>query len=348
MAGGQGKRFWPRSRRLTPKQFLQIAGAKTMLQDTVARLEPLLDSKDIFVVCGRAHVGQVRAQLDGIGEDQVIVEPFSRNTALCVALGAYYLKTRFADEVVATLPADHVIQDVEEFHKVLSVGKELAQQGWLVTFGIQPSYPSTGYGYLKQGESLGEFGDCRAYRVDQFSEKPDRALAQEFLQEGSYFWNSGMFMWTLESILAEIRIHMPALGHVLEEMDRNREDSARFEDIFSELPSISIDDGVMAKSRKVAMLPCHIGWNDLGSWAALGEVCDSDDKGITANSEYLNIDSQDCIVYSSEGKLGALVGVNNLIVVETKDALLICDRGRVEDVKHVVEQLKKDGREEYL
>ena len=319
-----------------------------MLQDTVARLEPFLDWKDIYVVCGQNHVGQVRAQLDGIGEDQVIVEPFSRNTALCVALGSYYLNTQFGDEVVATLPADHVIQDVKEFHRVLSVGKELAQQGWLVTFGIKPSYPSTGYGYMKQGESLGEFDDCQAFRVDHFSEKPDRTMAQEFLREGSYFWNSGMYMWTLECILAEIRIHMPELGHGLEEMDRKREDSARSEDIFSKLPSISIDDGVMAKSRKVAMLPCHLGWNDLGSWAGLGEVCDSDDNGITANSEYLNIDSQDCIVYSSEGKLGALVGVNNLIVVETKDALLICDRGRVEDVKYVVERLKKDGREEYL
>ncbi|MFQ5928318.1 MAG: mannose-1-phosphate guanylyltransferase [Acidobacteriota bacterium] len=348
MAGGQGTRFWPVSREERPKQFLEIAGPKTMLQETVARLEPLLATEDVFVVCGEKYVHKVRTQLNEMNEDQIIVEPLARNTAPCVGLAASYLKRRFTNEVMAVLPSDHVIQDVDEFHQVLEAAEELAREGWLVTFGIQPSYPASGYGYLMKGEFLGEFRGRPAHRVARFTEKPDTAQAEYFVKQGCYYWNSGMFVWSIDSILAEIEAYMPELSQRLTEIDRSWEDSDRTRKIFSQLGSTSIDYGVMEKSEKVAMLSCRLGWNDVGNWKALEDIRARDSQGVTSNTSYLNIDSRDCIFYASQGKLGALVGVENLVVVETPDALLVCARDRTEDVKKVVELLKEKAWKKYL
>ncbi len=345
MAGGQGTRFWPLSRQSQPKQFLNITGSRTLLQDTVARLKPLLTNEDIYVVCGRPYLKQVQEQLPELKEDQIIVEPAARNTAACVGLAALYLKNCFQEdkEIMVMLPSDHLIQDVEEFHQVLQVGAKLAQSSWLVTFGIQPSYPATGYGYLQLGTPLGDFDGCAAYRIGRFIEKPDQKRAERFFEAGEYLWNSGMFLWSIEAILIEIRNQMPVLHRALFETEESRNDNERLFEIFSALDNISIDMGVMERAPKVATVPCRLGWSDVGSWKALEDVWGRDAQGVAANSTYVTVDSRNCLTYASKDKLVALVGVEELVVVETPDALLVCARDRTEDVKQVVEELKKRG-----
>lgn len=349
MAGGQGTRFWPASRESQPKQFLKVTGTRTLLQETVARLRPLLQKEDVYVVCGPQYIAEVKRQLDSLEQDQIIVEPAPRNTAPCVGLAAVALRRRCGDEeVMAVLPSDHVIQNVPEFHDVLRAAGNLAREGWLVTFGIEPSYPATGYGYLMRGEALNPVEGRAAHRVGRFAEKPDAGRAEEFLKSGDYYWNSGMFVWSVGRILEEIRTHMPELGQTLQEIEKNWDQPDLWKKAFSSLERISIDYGVMEKSEKVAMLPCGLGWNDVGNWKALEEVGSRDEDGITANAEYLNIDSRRCVLYTSDNKFVALVGVEDLVVVETPDAILVCNRNHAEDVRKVVEKLKEKGSKKYL
>jgi mannose-1-phosphate guanylyltransferase len=348
LAGGQGTRFWPVSRKDHPKQFLKIVGSRTMLQETTDRLQPLVSLQDIYVVCSGQYVGQVRSQLPELAVEQIIVEPLARSTAPCIGLAATRLKRHSPDEVMAVLPSDHVVRRVDEFHTVLQAADQLSRQGWLVTFGIQPSYPATGYGYLLKGELIGEFQNRSAYQVARFTEKPDGKLAREFVEKGGYYWNSGMFVWSVETILRQIGACMPELGQALKEIDQNREDGARIEDIFSRLESISVDFGVMEKAEKVAVLPCDLGWSDIGNWRALEEVCPGDPRGVSSNTSYVNIDGRNCVLHASQEKMIALVGVENLVIVDTADALLICTRDRAEEVKKVVEYLEEKDFKKYL
>lgn len=348
MAGGQGTRFWPLSRERSPKQFLKLCGGRTLLQETAARLEPLLKTEDLFVVCSGPYVEQVRAQLPELTEEQIIREPLARNTAPCVGLSALYLRHRYPGEIVAMLPADHVIQDVAGFQGMLRSAAELAGQGWLVTFGIQPSHPATGYGYLKRGEPVGEFAGHPACRVEQFTEKPDLETARRFVEGGDHSWNSGMFVWSVDVILEEIERCMPRLHEALMEIDRSWEEPERVQEIFSHVEKVSIDFGVMEKARKVAMLPCRLGWSDVGNWKALQDIWPGDAQGLVANGRYIAIDSANSVVYAADRKVVALVGIEGLVVVETPDALLICDGERTEEVRKVVERLKARGLEEYL
>ena len=348
MAGGKGTRFWPASRESRPKQFLQIADSGTMLQETVARLEPLLGRDDVYVVCSERYVAQVAGQLEFLPKDQIIIEPLGRSTAACAGLAACYLKQRFPEEMLVMLPADHVIRDVDEFHDTLRAGEELGREGWLVTFGIEPSHPATGYGYMLQGESLGEFGGRPAYHVKRFTEKPDRSRAEQFLKEGNYYWNSGMFLFSIERILSEIDLCMPQLGQALSEIEQNWGDPDRIKEIFSRLESVSIDFGVMEKSERVALVPSDPGWSDVGNWQALEEIQGADSQGVASNTPHVNVDSRDCVLYTSSGKLVALVGVQELVVVDTEDALLVCARDRTEEVRKVVEDLNKKDLKDYI
>jgi mannose-1-phosphate guanylyltransferase len=348
MAGGQGTRFWPLSRESRPKQFLKIAGSGTMLQETAARLSPLLSQEDLYVVCGRQYVSLVRSQMPQLREDQLIVEPMPRNTAPCIGLTAVALRRRFGNAVLAVLPADHSIGRIDEFHEVLSAAAGLAELGWLVTFGIEPTFPATGYGYIQRAETLGEPGGKSAYRVQRFAEKPDLETARQFLQSGEYYWNSGMFVWTIESILEQFRVLMPDLHEILLEIDRSWGDDDRLEKLFSEAPPTSIDYGIMEKATRVATIPCGLGWSDVGNWRAVEDLLCRDSDGIAANTRYVQVASRDSLLHSSSGKLLALVGVEDLIVVETPDVVLVCHRDRAEDVKRIVEQLRKEGPREFL
>lgn len=347
MAGGQGTRFWPLSRECQPKQFLAIAGTRTMLQETVARLSPLAQPKDVYVVCGRQYVDLVRKQLPDLGLEKLIVEPVARNTAPCIGLAALYLRRLAGNAVMAVLPADHTIGQVAEFHEVLREARRLARKGWLVTFGIEPTFPSTGYGYIQRAGQIEELGRT-SFKVARFAEKPALEQAAEFVASGEYYWNSGMFVWTVETILEQFRRHMPELHEILLEIDANWDNPALQETLFSRAPRVSIDFGVMEKAEKVATIPCRLDWNDVGNWRAVEDLLCKDENGIAANTRYVQVGSRDCLVHSGSGKLVALVGMENLVVVETPDVVLICRKDRAEDVKQIVEQLRRKGPDEYL
>lgn len=349
MAGGQGTRFWPVSRRRIPKQFHSVVSQETMLQQTAARLEGYVPVHDIFVVCSPEYESLVLQQLPALSREQLILEPEPRNTAPCIGLSALYLNRRFPGEVMAVLPADHVIERVEQFHEVLRQAEHLAKQDWLVVFGIQPSFAATGYGYLERGEQLAEVGGPAAFRVARFTEKPDENRARAFLKSGKYFWNSGMFVWSIPTLMREFQVHMPAFHSTLLHMEESFEDPHELARRFKCLERNSIDFGLMEKSNRVAMISCgDLGWNDVGSWKAVHEVRSRRSDDTVSNTRCLVLDSSGSLVHSEKGKLVALIGIRDLIVVETEDALLVCCKDKSEAVKEMVAQLRREGLEEWL
>jgi len=348
MAGGQGTRFWPLSVERQPKQFLSIAGERSMLQETVSRLQPLLRVEDVFVVSSAPYLGEIRRQLPELSPEQVIVEPAARNTAPCIGLAALHLQRHHSGETMVVLPSDHVIRDSEEFHEVLRASEELARDGWLITFGIEPTFPSTGYGYLKRGTDLGPYNGLTAYQVKEFLEKPVRETAEQFLQEGGYYWNSGMFVWQTEAILDGIRNHMPGLHRGLCEINENWTDQAKVDQTFRGFKKISIDFGVMEKADRVATFPCSLGWSDVGSWNALEDFLPNEREGIKARCQIESVNSENCLIFAEKSRLVALVGVQDLVVVDTPNAILVCARDQTEDVKTVVERLRTRGLNKHL
>ncbi len=348
MAGGQGTRFWPLSVAKQPKQFLRILGEHSMLQETVARLQPFLDMEDIFVVSSPPYLEEITNQLPELNRAQLIVEPAARNTAPCIGLAAMYLQRFGPDDAMVVLPSDHVIRDVREFHQVLEAAEELAQDDWLITFSINPTFPATGYGYVKRGEELGRFRGRRAYRVEQFLEKPDQVTAQQLWDDGRHYWNSGMFVWKIESILKEIGRTMPHLHAGLVEIGNAWDKPEKIAEVFAGFQKVSIDYGVMERAQRVATLPCSLGWSDVGGWNALSELLPMDRNGIAANCRILGLDSQECLVFAQPSRLVALLGVQDLVLVEAPNALLVCAKDRTEEVKQLVERLRERGLHEHL
>ncbi|GAB4245638.1 MAG: mannose-1-phosphate guanylyltransferase [Acidobacteriota bacterium] len=340
MAGGQGTRFWPLSTPRNPKQFLRLLSDRTMLQETADRLRPLVSDRDIFVVAPEVYVEEVRRQLPQLGSEQVIVEPAPRNTAPCIGLACRYLLRRFGDEPVAVLPADHRIGNVAAFHAALRAAERLANEGWMVTFGIRPAYPATGYGYIRRGEEMTGNWGLPAYRVERFTEKPDRATAEKFLAEGRYDWNSGMFMWKPSILAEELRRHAPEIAEGLERLDAVAgDDEARR--LFASLPKLSIDYAVMEKTDRAVVIPCDLDWSDVGSWAAVRDLRPADEAGMVVSGRVENVGSRNCTVFGQDDKVVALVGVQDLVVVDTPGGLLICAAGETERVREVVERLQE-------
>lgn len=347
MAGGKGTRFWPLSVESNPKQFLNISGNGTMLQETVDRLLPLVGIEDVYVVCSAPYLDLVQRQLPELSDEQLIIEPAARNTAPCIGLAAHYLQERFPNETMVVLPADHVIQDREAFHSVLKAAESMAAEGWLVTFGMEPDFPSTGYGYLEMGEPLGGFGSHTGFRVARFIEKPVLEKAQQFLRDQRYLWNSGMFVWRTDTILEEMRLHMPDLFSGLSEIATVDDDQKALE-IFSRLEKTSIDFGIMERTEKAAMIPCSIGWDDVGSWGALKRIRTPDLEGNWVEGLVEAVDSTNSVVFGGGSKLVALVGVEDLVVVDTEDVLLVCSGKATEDVKRLVDRLKQKKLSRFL
>lgn len=345
MAGGRGTRFWPASRKTRPKQFLSIDGSRTLLQASLDRLAPPLAPSDLYVACAPEYVDLVREQVPALPKRQILVEPTARNTAACIGLAAWQLAQDHPGETMVVLPSDHNITKVDQFHTCLEAGKLLAAEGWLVTFGVRPTFAATGYGYLKQGPALGRYGREKAFKVDRFVEKPDRVRARRLLEDGRHFWNSGMFVWQIQDILDAIKTWMPSLRRVLEEMSKTPNDSERRLRLFRELESISIDNGVMERHSRVAMISCDLGWSDIGSWKAVRELLANDGQ---VRSMRIYRQADDCLVRAPNGKVVALVGVDNLIVIDTEDALLVCDAERSEEVKQVVLELQERKLDPYL
>lgn len=351
MAGGRGTRFWPRSRDRKPKHLLDILSERTIVQETVDRIRPLVPPERILIVTGRAHAAELASQLPEIPAENILIEPMGRNTAPCIGLAALHVRRFEPDGVMAVLPADHRIADGGRFLEVLRAAAEAAAPGRsLVTIGIAPTAPETGYGYLELGEEEGAVRGEAVWRVRSIREKPDRETAKAFLAEGRYAWNSGMFVWTAAAILAAIGQWLPDLSAGLDRIDEalgTDGESSVLEAVYPALPSISIDYGVMEKAGNVLVLRGEFGWSDVGSWDALWEVSPKDPAGNVWKGTVAAAGTKNTLVVSGK-RLVALAGVEDLIVVDTEDALLVCRRGDSQRVREVVDILEKNGKEQYL
>ena len=340
MAGGSGTRFWPLSRRLKPKQLQPLApGGQTLLKATVERIAPLVPPARIYIATSQTLAAATRAELPDLPENQILAEPTGRNTAPCIGWAAAHIARRDPEAVLVVLPADHHIGDPARYLQAFERGIWAAEQGDLVTIGIEPTRPETGYGYIESGEELAD----GVHDARRFVEKPNRARAQQFVSSGRFLWNSGIFFFRASVILKAIDTHLPGLGQQLRAYDEaaeRGEEQALVDQTYKELPSISIDHGVMEKASKVAVVPASFGWSDLGSWTSAWELAEKSDDDNALPEDAIAIDTRGSYVHADAGKLVALIGVENLVVVDTGDALLVAPRDRAQDVKAVVEALK--------
>ncbi len=357
MAGGSGTRFWPLSRGHRPKQFLAIGTESPLLVETVKRLSPLISLERVLIAAGERHCPAIEEALPDLPADNLIVEPLARNTAPCIGLAAIHARARDPEAILAVLPADHHIEDQQTFLRILTAAHQRAAQGEIVTLGIQPTRPETGYGYIetRPGAAKG-FEDTPIFSVNRFVEKPDAITAQAYMDSGQFLWNSGMFFFSAEKILAEIQQHLPDLAHSLERIEATIGDP-QYDEIlkteFEALKGVSIDYGIMEpvsaqhEGRPIRVIPADMGWNDVGHWAALPDFVPADTDGNVISGDGLVLDGQRNIVHAG-AKTVTILGVDDLVVVSTNDALLICPRDKAQDVKKIVEHLRATGREELL
>lgn len=344
LAGGGGTRFWPLSRELYPKQVLKLAGQETLIQQTVQRMKGLVPPDQIYVVTNARHLDEIRLQLASIDprfKEQFISEPEAKNTAAAIGLAAVMLGQSHPDSIMVVVSADHVIRKPQVFFKAIHQAISAAEQGYLVTFGIKPDRPDTGYGYFRIGKRL---SSNTGFKISRFVEKPRLETARQYLKQGDYYWNSGIFVWQTTRILNEIQHYLPQLSRGLIEIKKGLKtpkEQEVIQAVYQRLPSISIDHGVLSRSKRAAAVLTDFGWADVGSWAALGELQERQDKkGNVVSGNVLDLESRDSVIYADQ-RLVATVGLEDMVVVDTADATLVCPKDRAQDIKRVVEQLKQ-------
>ena len=355
MAGGSGTRFWPLSRQLFPKQLLRIMGDETLIQQTMRRVVCASAPDRVMISTNPAQAESIRVQLSEWKDaliNNFVLEPEGRNTAPAIALVALELLRRDPDAIMVVVPADHIVKGQRDFDASVSFASNLAAQGLLVTFGIQPIRPETGYGYIKPNRRtvLAKQGKLKGHPVARFVEKPNAAKAAQYLKAGDYYWNSGMFIWRAATILEEIRRHQSALFRGIEKIGQlMQQDASRsvIDEEYRKLPSVSIDTGVMEKSTKAAVVPVTFRWSDVGSWGSLDEVAAKNKAGNVVVGRVVDIDSQRSIIYGDR-RVVATIGLTDMVVVDTPDATLVCPKSRAQDVKKMVEILKQQGAPEHL
>ncbi len=353
MAGGMGTRFWPRSRKNYPKQLLNLIGEKSMIRLTYERVKDLTPDENILVITNQELREPIHQHLPEIPLQNIIAEPFGKNTAPCIGLAAAIVRKKASlDEPMVILPADHLIKEVDIFHDIIRTAVTYAQQNdALVTLGITPTYPETGYGYIQRGEPVATVNQRTIYKVKTFAEKPNLETAQLFLKSGDFLWNSGMFIWKAGTILREFATHQPEMAQGFEEIFQNLHTEKMEEtilDVYMRIKSISIDYAIMEVAKSVYIIEADFSWNDVGSWEAAYAISEKDkhQNAITAQNSVI-IDSNNNLVYSPK-KLVALIDVQNLTVVETEDAILICKKDSSQRVKEVVDNLKQRNLDQYL
>ena len=351
MAGGVGTRFWPRSRSVRPKQLLNIFGEKSMIQHTVERIQPLVTTDNIYVVTNVLQAVSLSKQLPQISSKNILVEPVGRNTAPCIGLAALHILNKDPEGVMTVLAADHLIKPIEKFCEDISFASDIAMEtDACVTLGIIPSRPETGYGYIQYLEQGAAGNGRKAYRVKTFAEKPNVETAKQFLASGDFLWNSGMFIWKASTILKLIEEFLPELHDGLMEI-RLALDQPNYDEVvgrvYRSMKGISIDYGVMEKTKDVYVIKSQFEWNDVGSWEEVYQLSKKDSAGNALTGNHVIIDTTNSLIHSPD-KIVAMVGVHDLVVVNTEDALLICRREQAQDVKKIVDELQQQRRNELL
>jgi mannose-1-phosphate guanylyltransferase len=350
MAGGSGTRLWPLSRKNRSKQSLKLVGDRTMFQHAVERLTPDFPLESIFVVTREDQSALLSSQEPDLPSSNFINEPRGRGTAPAIGLAAIHLRQRDPEAVMAVLTADHYITNTEHFRGVLEAASLAAGDGHLVTLGIKPASPSTGFGYIQQGESLGTVNDFPVFHVEGFTEKPELDVAQKMVASGGYSWNSGMFVWRVDRILEEFQNQMPELYAQLMEVEAaigNPDYKAVLGRVWDQVSEQTIDYGIMENAADVVVIPVDIGWTDVGNWASLAELLSPDQDGNIFVGPYQEVDTHNTLIFGGK-RLVATIGVQDLVIVDTEDALLICAKGREQDVREIVEQVKKSGDSKWL
>jgi mannose-1-phosphate guanylyltransferase len=346
MAGGVGSRFWPQSRERSPKQVLEIVGSGSMISNTIARIQPMVPSEQVLVVTNKLQKDIIHRQVPSVPLDHILTEPLGRNTAPCIGLAAKWISHDDPNAVMIVLPADHIIRDTDEFLGVLQRAAQVAQESdALVTIGIKPTHPETGYGYIQFEDSIEKnpYATDGIYRVKTFAEKPNLETAEKFLKSGDFLWNSGMFIWKASVILQEIENYLPELGEQLSKLEQTIGTAAyqaTLEHVYGVIRSISIDYGVMEKASKVFVAKGDFGWSDVGSWDEVVRLTPIDGEGNALRGTVIAKDSQGNYIDAGT-KAVAVIGVDEMIVVVTDDAVLICKKGRSQDVKEVVDYLRR-------
>jgi mannose-1-phosphate guanylyltransferase len=350
LAGGSGTRLWPRSRAAAPKQLLDILSEKTMLQETVDRLQPLIPPERLLVMTGAVHAPMVGQQVPQIPLENIVVEPYGHNTAPAVGLAAIRIRQRDPDGVMAIFSADHSISRAGEFRQIVAAAGRVAERGSLVTLGILPGRPETGYGYIERGALHDKVDGREVFYVEHFLEKPDQAKAEEYVASGNYFWNAGIFIWKVSTIMEEFARHMPQLHGQLLQMERvlgrPNEDEV-INQIWSEVEDQSIDYGIMEHARDVMVIPTSVGWSDVGDWAALLSILPRDERDNVVLGPHVSLDTEESLIYG-RNRLIATIGLRDMIVVDTDDVVLVCHRSRAQEVKKLVDRLRAQGETEFL
>ncbi|MFA9375927.1 MAG: mannose-1-phosphate guanylyltransferase [Lachnotalea sp.] len=348
MAGGSGTRFWPLSRKTLPKQLLNLSGNGLMINETIDRMADFIKKEDIFIVTNTEQVDKMKELVEvGILMDHILAEPAARNTAACVGYAAMEIIKKYGDGIMCIFPADHYIKQETEFVKVLKNAVKAAENSdKLVTIGITPTFPATGYGYINFDKQ--EKNEIKT--VQKFVEKPNYETAVKYMKSGEFLWNSGMFIWKSSTILDNFKRFLPKVNNAIEQIGQAMGTPAEKETIdriYPDIPSISIDYGIMERSDDVVVLEGDFGWNDVGSWDTLGVLYDTDDNGNIIKGDQINIETSNCISYSDK-RLIATIGIDNMIIVETDDVVLVCAKDKAQDVKKIVDLLKEKGKIEYL
>lgn len=353
MAGGGGTRFWPRSRQKRPKQFLALTGERTLLQQALDRIEASVPPQNSWVITSAAHQTEVGKQLPSLLADHIVGEPCGRDTAACIGLGAALIARQDPDAVMLVMPADHVIEPVQEFRRAAHVAEQMALEhpSALVTFGIVPTYPSTGYGYIHRGPEVTYRQNIGVFKVRQFKEKPKDQLAEQYFASGEYFWNSGIFVWKASTILTALKENQPKLLAAVQRIAEAWQTPQRlsvFQKEYESLEKISIDYAVMEHAKEVLVVQAPYRWDDVGSWLALERMHPQDGDNNTVLATHCGLKTKGCVIVADSDHLIATVGVNNLLIIQDGNATLVADRRDEGTVKDIVTLLQKKGMEKYL
>jgi len=350
MAGGMGTRFWPASRKDNPKQFLNLTGDKTMIRETAERVSQIVDADRIFIVTTANLAAKVADELDFLPQENIIIEPEGRNTAPCVALAMAAVRSKFGpEEVTAILPADHKIGDVQQYLSVLKgVFEYIEENSEVATFGIKPSRPETGYGYIETGSMLGTNGDIEIRSGIRFVEKPDEERSKQYVDSGKFLWNSGMFVLKTGTFMQLCSMHLPEIYAEVEALEKNLNNSDALREVYSRLPKVSFDNGIMEKLDKFVVAPGDFGWDDLGSWLALENNLPQDEKGNVVVGNSIQMDVENSIIYGNGKQTVAAVGLKDFIVVVRDDVIMICPKEHNQQIKQLVNEVKSRGRGDLL